>query len=78
MFPNDRALMLFEPASFEGFNIIEQHYFRRADLGFYFLTKREVESGMAFNIWLRFKTHAPYEVWHFIPETTGTFPTFKW
>lgn len=73
MFPNNRELMLFELGSFESFNFIEQHYFRRDDLGFYFLTKREVECGMAFNTWLRFKRHAPYEVWHFIPETTGTF-----
>lgn len=62
MFPNDRELTLLEPASFESFNFIEQHHFRRDDLGFYFLTKREVECGMAFNIWLRFKTHTPYEV----------------
>lgn len=78
MFPNDRELTLFELALLKALILLNNIYFTRDDLGFYFLTKREVECGMAFNIWLRFKTHSPYEVWHFIPETTGTFPTFKW
>lgn len=62
MFPNDRELTLFELALLKALILLNNIYFTRDDLGFYFLTKREVECGMAFNIWLRFKTHSPYEV----------------
>lgn len=62
MFPNAKRAGTIGTGSFESFNFTEQHNSTRDDLGFYFLTKREVECGMAFNIWLRFKTHSPYEV----------------